>query len=127
MAALSDTVKLAKRAEELDYRRRFWVAEHHGSTELAGSAREVLVAGLLSLTSRIRVGFGGVMLQHHSSYKVAEVFNLLSSLAPGRVDLGVGKAPGGLPQPTAALQAYRLEKRFSESSLARCRPSLATL
>ncbi|MEB2847478.1 MsnO8 family LLM class oxidoreductase [Rhizobiales bacterium RZME27] len=124
VSALSDTVKLAKRAEELGYR-RFWVAEHHGSTELASSAPEVLIAWILSHTSRIRVGSGGVMLQHYSPYKVAEVFNLLSSLAPGRVDLGVGKAPGGLPQSTEALQAYRREKPDFDQQLAELQAFLA--
>lgn len=123
-AALANTVKLAKRAEELGYR-RFWVAEHHGGTELASSAPEVLIAWILSHTSRIRVGSGGVMLQHYSPYKVAEVFNLLSSLSPGRVDLGVGKAPGGLPQSTAALQAYRSEKADFDQQLAELQAFLA--
>jgi len=122
--ALANTVKLAKRAEELGYR-RFWVAEHHGGTELASSAPEVLIAWILSHTSRIRVGSGGVMLQHYSPYKVAEVFNLLSSLAPERIDLGVGKAPGGLPQSTAALQAYRSEKPDFEQQLAELQAFLA--
>ncbi|MCX8999650.1 MsnO8 family LLM class oxidoreductase [Rhizobiaceae bacterium BDR2-2] len=102
--ALKQTVRLARRAEELGYH-RFWVAEHHNSTELASAAPEVLVSWILANTSRIRVGSGGVMLQHYSPYKVAEVFNVLASLAPGRVDLGVGKTPGGLPLATSALQA----------------------
>lgn len=102
--ALQQTVKLARYAEELGYQ-RFWVAEHHNSQELASAAPEVLVAWLLANTSRIRVGSGGVMLQHYSPYKVAEVFKVLASLAPGRVDLGVGKTPGGLPLATSALQA----------------------
>ncbi len=102
--ALRTTLALAQRAEALGYH-RFWVAEHHGSPTNAGSAPEVLVAWLLAQTKRIRIGSGGVMLQHYSPYKVAEVFKLLSALAPGRVDLGVGKAPGGLPQSTRALQA----------------------
>jgi luciferase family oxidoreductase group 1 len=101
--ALQRTIALAQRAEELGYR-RFWVAEHHGSPGFAGSAPEILVAHILALTSRIHVGSGGVMLQHYSPYKVAEVFKVLASLAPGRVDLGVGKAPGGLPDSTRALQ-----------------------
>lgn len=124
VTALSNTVKLAKRAEELDYR-RFWVAEHHGSTELASSAPEVLIAWILSHTSRIRVGSGGVMLQHYSPYKVAEVFNLLTSLAPGRVDLGIGKAPGGLPQSTQALQVYRAAKPEFEEQLGELEAFLA--
>ena len=102
-SAFRDTVNLAKRAEELGYR-RFWVAEHHNSPELGGSAPEALVAWILAKTSHIRVGSGGVMLQHYSPYKVAEVFNVLASLAPGRVDLGIGKTPGGLPLATSALQ-----------------------
>lgn len=116
VAALTNTVNLARKAEELGYR-RFWVAEHHGTTELASSAPEVLVSWILANTSRIRVGSGGVMLQHYSPYKVAEVFNLLSSLAPGRIDLGIGKTPGGLPRSTAALQAYRSQKPEFEAQL----------
>lgn len=102
--ALQRTIATAQRAEQLGYR-RYWVAEHHGSPLLAGSAPEILVAHLLAKTSRIRIGTGGVMLQHYSPYKVAEVFKVLASLAPDRVDLGVGKAPGGLPHSTRALQA----------------------
>ncbi|CAN7735439.1 MsnO8 family LLM class oxidoreductase [Rhizobium sp. LjRoot258] len=101
--ALQATARLAAKAEELGYH-RFWVAEHHDMTNLASSAPEVLIAYLLAKTSKIRIGSGGVMLQHYSAYKVAETFNLLASLAPGRVDLGVGKAPGGFPLSTRALQ-----------------------
>jgi luciferase family oxidoreductase group 1 len=102
--ALQRTIAIAQRAEQLGYH-RYWLAEHHGSALLAGSAPEVLVAHLLAKTSHIRIGTGGVMLQHYSPYKVAEVFKVLASLAPGRVDLGVGKAPGGLPNSTRALQS----------------------
>jgi luciferase family oxidoreductase group 1 len=102
--ALRSTVRLAVRAEELSYH-RFWVAEHHNMANLASCAPETLIAYLLARTTKIRVGSGGVMLQHYSAYKVAETFNLLASLAPGRVDLGVGKAPGGFPLSTRALQA----------------------
>jgi luciferase family oxidoreductase group 1 len=101
--ALRSTVRLAVRAEELGYH-RFWVAEHHNMSNLASSAPETLIAYLLARTTKIRVGSGGVMLQHYSAYKVAETFNHLASLAPGRVDLGVGQAPGGFPQSTRALQ-----------------------
>jgi luciferase family oxidoreductase group 1 len=101
--ALRHTIELARRAEEWGYH-RFWVAEHHGSGRVMGSSPEVLVSHLLAHTSRIRVGSGGVMLQHYSPYKVAENFNVLASLAPGRVDLGVGRGPGGLPRSTAALR-----------------------
>lgn len=102
--ALQTSVKYALRAEALGYH-RFWVAEHHSMAGLASSAPEILISHLLARTSRIRIGSGGVMLQHYSAYKVAETFNLLASLAPGRVDLGVGKAPGGFPISTRALQA----------------------
>ncbi|MGI6244515.1 MAG: LLM class flavin-dependent oxidoreductase [Pseudochelatococcus sp.] len=101
--ALARTVALARKAEQLGYR-RFWVAEHHNSAELASPSPELLAAYLAANTARIRIGTGGVMLQHYSAYKVAENFKLLASLAPGRIDLGVGKAPGGLPLSTRALQ-----------------------
>ena len=97
------TIELAKRAEEWGYH-RFWVTEHHGSSGVLGSSPEVLVSHLLAKTSRIRIGSGGVLLQHYSPYKVAENFNVLASLAPGRVDLGIGGGPGGLPHSTRALQ-----------------------
>ncbi|MFD1953065.1 LLM class flavin-dependent oxidoreductase [Paenibacillus thailandensis] len=101
--AFAHTLVLAQRAEELGFR-RFWVSEHHDSEHLAGSSPEVLISYLLAKTNRIRIGSGGIMLQHYSPYKVAENFHVLASLAPGRVDLGVGRAPGGLPRSTQALQ-----------------------
>ncbi len=101
--ALQNTIELAQKAEEWGYH-RFWVTEHHSSDRVMGSSPEVLISHLLAKTSRIRVGSGGVMLQHYSPYKVAENFNVLASLAPGRVDLGIGRGPGGLPQSTKALQ-----------------------
>ncbi len=110
--ALADSVAYARHAEKLGYH-RFWLAEHHGNAEVAGVAPEILAAWVLASTDRIRVGSGGVMLQHYSPFKVAESFKLLSALAPGRVDLGIGRAPGGLPQATRALQA-----RLDTSTLA---------
>lgn len=101
--ALAHTVLLAQKSEELGFR-RFWVSEHHDSDQVAGSSPEVLISYLLAKTRTIRVGSGGVMLQHYSPYKVAENFNVLAALAPGRVDLGIGRAPGGLPRSTQALQ-----------------------
>lgn len=100
--ALRNSVALARHAERLGYH-RYWFAEHHSTPQLASPAPEVLAAFVLAQTSRIRVGTGGVMLRHYAPYKVAEVFNLLASLAPDRVDLGVGKAPGGLLASTRAL------------------------
>ena len=101
--ALARTLHLAQLAEEWGYH-RFWIAEHHNTPQLASPSPELVIAWILGQTQRIRVGSGGVMLQHYSPYKVAENFNLLASLAPGRIDLGVGKAPGGLPLSTQALQ-----------------------
>lgn len=100
--ALCRTVELAQKAEKWGYG-RFWVSEHHDSQTVAGSSPEILISHLLGRTEKIRIGSGGVMLQHYSPYKVAENFNVLASLAPGRVDLGIGKAPGGLPLSTKAL------------------------
>ena len=101
--AFQHTIELAQKAEAWGYH-RFWVSEHHGSDRVMGSSPEVLISHLLAKTTRIRVGSGGVMLQHYSPYKVAENFNVLASLAPGRVDLGIGRGPGGLPRSTRALQ-----------------------
>lgn len=101
--AFAHTVLLAQKSEKLGFR-RFWVSEHHDSDHVAGSSPEVLISYLLARTRTIRVGSGGVMLQHYSPYKVAENFNVLAALAPGRVDLGIGRAPGGLPRSTQALQ-----------------------
>lgn len=101
--AFAHTALLAQKSEELGFR-RFWVSEHHDSEHVAGSSPEVLISYLLAKTKTIRIGSGGVMLQHYSPYKVAENFNVLASLAPGRVDLGIGRAPGGLPRSTQALQ-----------------------
>lgn len=104
--ALAASVAFAQEAEALGYH-RVWLAEHHGAPPLAGSAPEILAAFILAKTSRIRVGSGGVLLQHYSPFKVAEQFRVLAALAPDRVDLGIGKAPGGLPFTTKALQADR--------------------
>ncbi len=118
-AALRRTIAYAQHAEALGYR-RFWVAEHHNTPDLASSSPEILIANLAAATSSIRIGSGGVMLQHYSPYKVAENFNLLESLAPGRIDIGIGKAPGGLPLSTRALQAgYDQAKRADFATLLR--------
>ncbi len=101
--ALARTLTLAQHAEAWGYH-RFWVAEHHNTDQLASPSPELVIAWLLGHTRRIRLGSGGVMLQHYSPYKVAENFNLLAALAPGRIDLGVGKALASLPLSTRALQ-----------------------
>ena len=91
--ALRQTTELATRTEELGYR-RFWVAEHHNMPAIASSAPAVLIAHLAAATSRIRVGSGGVMLPNHAPLVVAEQFGTLEALHPGRIDLGIGRAPG---------------------------------
>ena len=91
--ALRQTTQLARRAEELGYR-RFWVAEHHNMPAIASSAPAVLIAHLAASTESIRVGSGGVMLPNHAPLVVAEQFGTLEALHPGRVDLGIGRAPG---------------------------------
>ncbi|PSL43578.1 luciferase family oxidoreductase group 1 [Salsuginibacillus halophilus] len=101
--ALRNTVKLAETAEACGYD-RFWVSEHHDTPSLAGSSPEVLLAHIAAKTSTIKLGSGGVLLPHYSAYKVAEQFKVLSALAPGRIELGVGRAPGGMPRATMALQ-----------------------
>lgn len=88
------TVDLAKQCDQFGYH-RYWLAEHHNSINFAGPCPEILVAHIASLTQRIRVGSGGVMLSHYSPYKVAEQFSMLETLFPGRIDLGIGRAPGG--------------------------------
>ena len=101
--AFASALVLAQRGEALGYH-RYWLAEHHAAPTLGSSAPEIAAAYILARTQRIRVGTGGVLLQHYAPYKVAEVFKVLSALAPGRVDLGVGRAPGGLPPSTRALR-----------------------
>jgi luciferase family oxidoreductase group 1 len=92
--AIQNTIKLAQLADQLGYT-RFWVSEHHNMTQVAGSTPEVLLGYLAAVTKRIRLGSGGVMLPHYSALKVAENFRLLEAMAPGRIDLGIGRAPGG--------------------------------
>jgi len=105
--ALRETTELAKEADRLGYH-RYWVAEHHASHALASSSPEVLIAHLAANTRRIKVGSGGVMLSHYSAYKVAENFRVLEALHPGRIDVGLGRAPGGMPISTRALQEGKI-------------------
>lgn len=93
-SAIEKAVELAEVAEKLGYY-RMWMAEHHGSDSFASSAPEIILAYLAAKTSRIRLGTGGTMMMHYSPLKMAEVFKTLSALAPGRIDYGVGRAPGG--------------------------------
>ncbi len=126
--ALRDTLELATHCEALGYS-RFWVSEHHGMPTIVGSAPEVLMAAIAARTTRIRIGSAGVMLPHYAALKVAEQFRVLDALAPGRIDLGVGRAPGsdgrtalalnpgaahaadGFPQQVVDLQAWTSGQR----------------
>ena len=106
--ALRNTLDLARLADELGFT-RYWVAEHHGTPTLACASPEVMIASIGSITRRIRVGSGGVMLPYYSPLKVAETFSILSALFPDRVDLGIGRAPGA--------------DRFTASALLRRQPA----
>ena len=99
--AIRNSVELARHAERLGYR-RVWYAEHHNMPTIASTTPEIMIALAGAATSKIRVGSGGVMLPNHAPLKVAETFKMLESLYPGRVALGIGRAPGTDP-PTAAL------------------------
>jgi luciferase family oxidoreductase group 1 len=104
--ALQNTIDLARLADRLGYE-RYWIAEHHAIDALASPAPEILMTRVGAETSAIRVGSGGVMLPHYSPLKVAETFRMLHALYPGRIDLGVGRAPGGTPLETFALRRDR--------------------
>jgi luciferase family oxidoreductase group 1 len=102
-AAVQETLELAQLADRLGYH-RYWLAEHHSTPGLAGSCPEILIGAVAARTSRIRVGSGGVMLQHYSPLKVAEQFRMLETLHPGRIDLGLGRAPGSDQRTARALR-----------------------
>ncbi|MGQ4808631.1 hypothetical protein NKDENANG_02018 [Candidatus Entotheonellaceae bacterium PAL068K] len=102
--ALRETMALAVAAEACGYS-RFWVAEHHNLANFASTTPEILIGQIAAQTRTIRVGSGGVMLTHYSAFKVAETFRMLETLYPGRIDLGIGRAPGS-DQLTAAALAY---------------------
>src|SRR5450432_737470 len=102
-AALASSVELARLGERLSFQ-RLWVAEHHNMPGIASSSPPVLIAHLAAHTSRIRIGAGGVMLPNHSSLVVAEQFGMLEALHHGRIDLGIGRAPGTDQITAAALR-----------------------
>ena len=104
--ALRNTLELARTAERLGYG-RYWLAEHHGTPGLACNSPEVMIGPVAAATSRIRVGSGGIMLPHYSPLKVAESFSMLNALFPGRIDLGIGRAPGTSAKVAFALQRDR--------------------
>jgi luciferase family oxidoreductase group 1 len=108
-AALANSIDLARHCEALGYH-RYWLAEHHASAALAGSAPEILISAVAAATSRMRIGSGGIMLPHYSPLKVAEVFSQLAGLYPGRIDLGLGRAPGSDQRTAIALQRDRRQQ-----------------
>ena len=103
--AFRNGLELARHAERLGYE-RYWVAEHHNIPGVASAATSVVIGHVAAGTSRIRVGAGGIMLPNHSPLVIAEQFGTLESLHPGRIDLGVGRAPGGDQRPAQALRRY---------------------
>lgn len=129
--AIQESLRLARHCEALGYH-RYWVSEHHNSNSIVGSAPEVLMAAIAATTERIRIGSAGVMLPHYSALKVAEQFRVLEAIAPGRIDLGLGRAPGSdrltafalnpdagraaenFPQQVLDLQAWVSGARLSE-------------
>ena len=108
--SIQETLRLARHCEALGYG-RYWLAEHHNSASQAGTAPEVLMAAVAATTARIRVGSAGVMLPHYSSLKVAEQFRVLEAIAPGRIDMGLGRAPG-----SDGLTAYALNPAADSAS-----------
>lgn len=117
--ALEASVKLAQLGDELGYA-RYWIAEHHSMPGLACSAPEVMLACIGANTKRIRIGTGAVLLPHYKPYKVAEVHHMLATLFPGRIDIGIGRAPGGSAEAAMALsdnflkQVYRMPELAEE-------------
>lgn len=107
--ALNESLKLAQLGEALGYT-RYWIAEHHSMDSLACPAPEVMLGYIGGQTKSIRIGAGAVLLPHYSPYRVAETYNLLATLFPGRIDLGIGRAPGGSAEATIALSGNFLEK-----------------
>ena len=91
--SIRNTVALAQHCEALGYE-RFWVSEHHNHPTIVGTAPEIVIAAIAATTRRIRIGSAGIMLPHYAPFKVAEVFRVLDALAPGRIDMGLGRAPG---------------------------------
>jgi luciferase family oxidoreductase group 1 len=114
-AAIAATIELAIAAERLGYK-RYWLAEHHGLLGLADPCPEILLTRIAAATTTLRVGTGGIMLPYYSAFKVAEVFRMLEALFPGRIDLGVGRAPGGDMLTANAMSGgrYRGAPEFAE-------------
>lgn len=109
--ALKASMELAQLGDELGYT-RYWIAEHHDMSGLACSAPEVMLGYIGANTTRIRIGSGAVLLPHYRPYKVAEIYHMLAALFPGRIDIGIGRAPGGSAEATMALTDHYLEQVY---------------
>jgi luciferase family oxidoreductase group 1 len=107
--AIFATIALAREAERLGYH-RYWLAEHHAMQGLGDPAPEILLARIAAETTRMRIGTGGVLLPHYAALKVAEQFRMLDALAPGRIDLGIGRAPGGTQRVSMALESAEIHR-----------------
>ena len=107
--SIRDTIALARHCEALGYD-RFWVSEHHSNDTIVGTAPEILMAAIATVTTRIRVGSAGIMLPHYAPFKVAEQFRVLDAIAPGRIDLGLGRAPGSDGRTAFALHPLANER-----------------
>lgn len=107
--AIQDTLALARHVESLGYD-RFWVSEHHNHDTIVGTAPEILMGAIAATTTRIRVGSAGIMLPHYAPLKVAEQFRVLDAIAPGRIDLGIGRAPGSDGRTAYALNPQAAER-----------------
>ncbi len=116
-AALHNTLDLARLADRLGYR-RYWLAEHHNLANIASSSPDIMIGQVAAVTSRMRIGAGGVMLPNHAPLMVAERFKVLEALFPGRIDLGLGRAPGTDPITSYALRA-RQDQRAGDEFLER--------
>ena len=114
-AALHNSLDLARRADSLGYK-RYWLAEHHNLANIASSSPDIMIGQVAAVTSRIRVGSGGVMLPNHAPLMVAERFKVLEALFPGRIDLGLGRAPGTDPVTSYALRV-RQDPRVGDEFL----------
>ena len=107
--SIRDTIALAQHCEALGYD-RFWLSEHHSNDTIVGTAPEILMAAIATVTKRIRVGSAGIMLPHYAPFKVAEQFRVLDAIAPGRIDLGLGRAPGSDGRTAFALNPLANER-----------------
>ena len=107
--SIRDTIALAQHCEALGYD-RFWLSEHHSNDTIVGTAPEILIAAIAQVTTRIRVGSAGIMLPHYAALKVAEQFRVLDAIAPGRIDLGLGRAPGSDGRTAFALHPLANER-----------------